>query len=118
MNEETKSISCCSADETNRNDIVRTAYGILGTTEKDADIARFNLIKSAITPTDFVEAYFLIYQDANLEEIFFERIRTINFSKEEWKIILNKSKNFGLWKLESYAETELEQLCKIKQSLV
>jgi hypothetical protein len=118
MNGETNSTSCCSGDKTNRNDIARIAYGILGATEDDVYEARHNLIESAIAPTDFVEAYFLIYLDANLEEIFFERIRTINFSKEEWKIILDKSKSFGLRNLESYAEIILEQLCEIKQSFV
>lgn len=110
MNVKTEAIDIARCSESSRTTITRTAYGISRVTEKEIISAKSNLIKLAKTPIEFVEAYFLIYLDANLEEIFFERIRTINFSKEEWKIILDKSKIFGLRNLESYAEALLEQL--------
>lgn len=93
--------------------IKNSAYGMRGVTKEESSLAKIKLIILARTPIDFVEADYLVYNDKDLEEIFFERIRAIVFDKNEWKYIFDKSGIFGLNKLRAYAEEQLEQL-KIK----
>lgn len=69
--------------------------------------ARKRIIAMAETPIDFLEAYYLSYHDKVLEEIFFVKIGTVDFSSDQWKFLLDNSSKFGLLGLKTYVESIL-----------
>ena len=87
-----------------RDLLSKDAYGIAGASNEDIREARFFLVCMAITPMEILEAYFLSYQDKELEKMFFSKLEKVDLAKEDWKFLLDNSSKFGLPGLRIYAE--------------
>lgn len=88
----------------NEDHLIKNAYGMSGVRQEDVASAKLILINRAQTPMELLEAYFLIRNERELEIIFFNRLRSFDFNKEQWKFILDNSSRFGLLNLREYAE--------------
>lgn len=86
---------------------IRDAYGLFGASKERIVSAKICLLNSAEGPSEFLEVYNLVHKDRNLEEIFFERIRTISFTSVEWKYLYDYGGIFGLGGLRDYSNEKI-----------